>query len=244
MAAHLTEEEQIEALKRWWKENGKSSVAIVVVMLAGFFGWNQYKDLQKTKADDGSVIFEELVTISSEIEDKASTEQEAKIQSIASELVKHDGGSLYSDFAQLHVAKTSMLNGDIESAITALEGVSQKSGDASIQELARLRLARLLADKGDSEQALKILSANVSASYKAAYAEARGDVLLSQNSLSDAHKAYSVALQSMGVEQMMRRNLVQLKIDHTAVATKTDASKQESVEPAANPHAPTEAGDA
>ena len=33
MADHITEEEQIEALKRWWDENGKQTILAIVLTL-------------------------------------------------------------------------------------------------------------------------------------------------------------------------------------------------------------------
>ena len=42
MADYETEEEQIEALKDWWRENGNSlliGVAVALVAVFGFRGW-------------------------------------------------------------------------------------------------------------------------------------------------------------------------------------------------------------
>ena len=39
MAELRTEEEQVEALKSWWKENGKSLIMGVVIAVAAVFGW-------------------------------------------------------------------------------------------------------------------------------------------------------------------------------------------------------------
>ena len=38
MAEDITEEEQIEALKRWWAENGMQTVLAVVLVIGGYFG--------------------------------------------------------------------------------------------------------------------------------------------------------------------------------------------------------------
>ena len=44
MADHITEEEQIEALKRWWDENGKQVVLAIVLTVGGYFGWQAWTD--------------------------------------------------------------------------------------------------------------------------------------------------------------------------------------------------------
>ena len=45
-----TEEEQVAAIKSWWKENGKSLVLTVAGVLAGVFGWKAWKHKQDNDA--------------------------------------------------------------------------------------------------------------------------------------------------------------------------------------------------
>ncbi len=46
MAEHLSEEEQLEALKRWLSENGTSTVVGVVLAISGYLGWGFWQDKQ------------------------------------------------------------------------------------------------------------------------------------------------------------------------------------------------------
>ena len=39
MALHAAEEESIEALKKWWNENGKALAAAVILVFGGYTGW-------------------------------------------------------------------------------------------------------------------------------------------------------------------------------------------------------------
>ena len=63
MADHITEEEQIEAFKNWWAENGLRLVAAAVLLIGGFFGWQGWQDSQQEKAEQGSEIYMEMIEI-------------------------------------------------------------------------------------------------------------------------------------------------------------------------------------
>ena len=53
-----TEEEQVEAMKKWWNENGKSLIITVVVVLAGYFGWNSYQENQRVQGEAAASIYQ------------------------------------------------------------------------------------------------------------------------------------------------------------------------------------------
>ena len=49
METFRTEEEQVEAIKRWWQENGKSTVLGVAIAMAAVFGWRGWNDYQRER---------------------------------------------------------------------------------------------------------------------------------------------------------------------------------------------------
>ena len=59
MAELLTEEEQVEQLKKWWKENGLSIVGGVVVGLALVFGWRSWQHHQLERSAHSTIILTE-----------------------------------------------------------------------------------------------------------------------------------------------------------------------------------------
>ena len=61
VAEMRTEEEQVAAIKSWWKENGKSLVLTVAVVLAGVFGWKAWQQKQANDAEAASIIYQNLV---------------------------------------------------------------------------------------------------------------------------------------------------------------------------------------
>ena len=245
MATHLTEEEQIESLKRWWKDYGTTVLIAAVIGLGGFFAWNQYQSHRADAAREASVVYEKFAAAVTEFDSEPTGEQAAKVKQLANAVIAHDSSSLYADFAALYLAKLAVQNQDYAEAKTQLEKVSSQGANDSVKELARLRLARVHTAAGEMDAALNILSGKPSPAYAAAYAEAKGDVLLSQKRLAEARAAYESALQAMGTNQPMRRNLVQLKIDNTLTsADDPTVMPQPAVSPhgnTPNPHAPTPA---
>ena len=66
MDAYRTEEEQVEAIKRWWSENGKGVIAAVVIGVLGSVGWQSWQDRQVSQAEAASGIYQELLALSAE----------------------------------------------------------------------------------------------------------------------------------------------------------------------------------
>lgn len=220
MAVHLTEEEQLEALKRWWSENGKTLTIAVAVALAGFWGWNQYQAHQEQKAEDSSAAFQKLVDGINGLEGAADqATQKAELQVLASELASDHGDTLYGNFAQLYVAKQAVDDGNAEKAKEILLAVIDHPANDAVKDLARLRLARVTFSAGDADGALQLLQGKVSEAFASFYDEIKGDIHLAQENLSDARSAYQRAFDGLEASDFMRRNLLQLKLDNTKVAT-------------------------
>ncbi len=49
MAELRTEEEQIEAIKRWWKENGVSLLIGAAIAAAGVFAWKAGRTIRPAR---------------------------------------------------------------------------------------------------------------------------------------------------------------------------------------------------
>ncbi len=244
MAAHLTEEEQIEALKRWWNDNGRTITIAIVVALLGFWGWNQYQGHKAKVAEENSIEFQQLIdAINAEDESAKSEGHDAELTQLAKLLHDSQSDSLYGNFAELFLAKQAVDNGKLDEAEQSLQVVINEPANSAVKELATLRLARVKFAKGDAGGALNLLNAKVSDAFASVYEEVKGDIYFSQDKLADAGKTYQMALESLEPTDFMRRNLLQLKLDNTKIASDVpDITPKDSVE---NPHGvTTKAGDA
>lgn len=221
MSDHLTEEEQLEALKRWWKENGKFIVLAVVVAVGGYFGWGAWQDHQRAQAESASAQYEQLLN-----------SLRAPEQELPSDLVSElkQGTGLYAYSAALIKARSAVEEGELDAAAEQLRWVLEQSPDAAIAQLTRLRLARVLAAQGSPDAALAELQRTEPAeSFASEFAEVRGDILLAQGKADDARDAYQFALENLTSPQQNRAALLQMKIDNlkTASASELAAGAEE-----------------
>lgn len=212
MEQYRTEEEQVEALRRWWDENGRSTVAAIIIALAAGFGWQSWKGYEQRQKDDASNSYQAM------LQALASTGLSAEEQQLGierAEQLKADfSGTTYAQFAALHLARLAVENNDLAEAQAQLRwvlGRADKGSDTA--QVAQLRLARVLASNGDSDQALAILAEAGEGPYKASYALARGDILLTQGRDQQAREAYTEALMlASGSQGQVSMQTVQQKL--------------------------------
>ncbi len=216
MSDHLTEEEQLENLKRLWKEYGATVIAAVVVAVGGYLGWNYWQDQQRLKAETASALFEQLQAAASD-NPAAAEGGQAELDTLVSRLKEHDANSIYAWQAGLYAAREAVENGNLDSARTELEWVLSVARDQGISHIARLRLARVMAAQGDYEAALGTLEAVTAKAYAAERAEIRGDILRMSGDEAEALVAYEEALAGLEQDQQ-RRMLIQMKLDDLASA--------------------------
>lgn len=227
MADHLTEEEQVEALKRWWNENWLSLVVPIVILLGGYLGWNGWNGYQARQAQVASVQYEELMTLL-EVAPGEDVSEENKLSAadVAKTIVDSYPNGMYANLSTFVLAKFAIEAGELEKAATLLRGVVDDGANASIADLAKVRLARVLSAQKKYEDALAlVVSAEVS-EYKSIMAEVRGDIYVAQGELALARTAYQEALDNLSMEQYARRGLVQVKFDSTATPGSNEEAAQ------------------
>lgn len=228
MADHLTEEEQLETLKRWWQENGKSMVTGVVLVVVGYFGWEAWQTQQREQSESSASVYEQLLgVLSAEPGQSLTEEQRANAAHFAQQLQDGDAGSLYAKNAALLVAKVSVENGDLERAATQLRWVLDNRPPAGISWVAKVRLSRVLLAREQLDEALALVQGEIEPSFEAIYAEARGDVLTAMERVADARGAYQLALDKLLPSQSNRRTILQMKIDDLQDAAPAVASAED-----------------
>lgn len=217
----LTEEEQLEALKRWWKENGKWVVTALVVGVGGYLGWTTYQDQQEAKSANGSALYSELLdTLQVQSDQALSDDARAEAAELVSQLKAEHAGSAYGVNAALIHARQAVENDDLDTAESELRWVLDQQPSDETRHLAQVRLARVIAAQGQLDDALATLKeGNPSDVMEAEYAEVRGDILSQQGDTDGAREAYQSALESLGMEQQNRNRLLQMKLDNLQPAT-------------------------
>lgn len=210
MADLRSEEEQLDVVKRWWKENGTSLIAGAVLAAAGVFGWNAWQNYQEGQSEAASARYQQLVTITAA--NSLEEEQRAAARELIGELTDQHGRTLYAELAQLLEARLAVQEGDLAAAKAALERVADGSSRRYVQSLAWLRLARIEIAEGNPEAALALLDQPITDTLAAQQANVRGDAHLALNQPEQAREAWQAALE---IAQTQNQPLygVQFKLD-------------------------------
>jgi predicted negative regulator of RcsB-dependent stress response len=192
--SYSTEEEQVEALKKWWQENSRSIIAAIVLALAGSFGWQAWQENRATQAETASSVYQDMLdAVNNLTAAPAGPEQAATVKHLAESLKTDYSGTTYAQFAALHLAKMAVAEDDLEAAEGELRWVLTAGPVAEIEQLTRLRLARVVAARGDTSAALAMLETEDGGSYAAAYAEVEGDIYMQLGQADQARSAYERA---------------------------------------------------
>lgn len=209
METYDNEHEQVEALKAWWDKYGTRVIIAIVIVLAGVLGWRSWLDKTHREAEAASEQYMKMLEVAQSQPDQAMEQ--------GRQLVSSHAGSNYAAMASLVMASISVEQGDKEAATAQLRWVLEQGKQAELQEIARLRLARLLLDTGKADEALALLAKGENASFRAPYDELRGDILLAQGKRAEARTAYANALAGYS-SVPAKQNLLQMKIDDLADA--------------------------
>jgi predicted negative regulator of RcsB-dependent stress response len=178
-----TEEEQVEQLKAWLKENGLSIALGIIIGVGGIGGYNYWNHVQETTAAEASNHFTKMI----EALDAGDHES---VQTRADTLVNEYASTDYALMAQLALAKSHVLKGEFEQAEQALQQVVGSGGQEPLAYVARTRLAALQIQNGNVEQALGTLNAEFPDEFSARVEELRGDAYASQGEIKQALAAY------------------------------------------------------
>lgn len=218
MSVHLSEEEQLEVLKRWWKDYGRTVIIAVLVAVAGYFAYTTWQDQKRQKAEKASEVYEQLLKLANAEPGKVLTDADkATITHLASELKDGNSKSMYAHSAAFFLAKLAVESNKLDVAVNELKWILSAKPEAATEQLARLRLARVLTAQKAYVDALAQLSPEPAAAFTSEYAEARGDILKLQGDLDAARTAYEKALAATDPQQQERFMLLQMKIDDLKV---------------------------
>lgn len=205
MAFDLEEQEQISVIKDWWRKYGNLVTAVVLgllVVLAGYQAWTYYRTQQSTAAG----------TLYSQLDTADQANEPKKVQDIATSIAASHGSTAYAAMAQLRAAKSLAAGNDMAGARLRLQWVIDKAKEDDIRDIARLRLAGVLLDEKNPDEALKLLEVKHNPAFDGMYADLKGDILAVQGKRAEARAAYQAALDKSEANSNYRQ-LIQVKLD-------------------------------
>lgn len=187
MAEHLNDEEQVEALKKWWSENGKSVVGGVVLGLVLVGGWRGWQYYEQNRAETASARYDEMIVA-------AENRQLDRAVQVAEGLRVDFDDTAYASLGALRAAKLKLEAGDRGAAQVHLAWVRANAPDPGLRQIATLRMARILIDDGELDAAQRLLDAAPRDAFAPELAELRGDVARARGDAQGARAAYEEAL--------------------------------------------------
>jgi predicted negative regulator of RcsB-dependent stress response len=202
----LEEQEQLAALKAWWRQYGNLVLLAITLALAVVAAWNGWQWHSRTKSAEASLVFAEL-------QRGAAASDLKKVRDAAGTLIESYPRTVYASMGALVSAKAHFDANDLKTARVQLQWAADNARDPEVQSIARLRLAQVLIDEKAFDDALKLLDAKRDAAFDGRFAEVRGDVLVAKGDKAGARAAYRTALEKAPAQDTGARELIQLKLD-------------------------------
>ncbi len=200
----LQEQEQLDALKAFWKQYGNLITWLLILLLSAYAAWNGWNWWQREQGLKAGAMYDEL--------DRSAQAGDAERASrVFGDLKDRYGGTVQAAQGGLLVARVQHDKGQLDAARASLGWVADKAGDEEIRTVARLRLAALLIEAKQFDEAIKQLDAAAAPAFEALVADRRGDVLLAMDKKAEAKVAYEKAWKTMDPTQDYRR-LIEAKL--------------------------------
>jgi predicted negative regulator of RcsB-dependent stress response len=212
---YLTDDEQLEHVKRLAAEYGPWTIGAVVLGLAFVVGYRYYDHHRNERALAAAARFADMTTA-------VQRNDASKAQQIAAVLIKDYADTPYADQAQLTLARIFVDQKQDANAIAPLTQVMDHSKDGELRHIARLRLARVLIDQGKPDDAIQVLS-DPAGAFGARYHDVRGDAYFAKKDLNHAAEEYKAAL-AEGSPGGMDSALLALKISDLGLSSAPTAS--------------------
>ncbi|WP_455221295.1 YfgM family protein [Kaarinaea lacus] len=210
MEVYTTEEEQIAALKKWWKENWLSLFGGVLIGVGILAGGKYWIDTRNHHTESASVEYEAMMqSLARDQVEEASTR--------AATLLGQYADTPYAGLAALTMAKIKADKDDLVSAKSHLRWAIDNEQQVEVKTEAQIRLSRILLAEGNLDEALKLVDTIQLAPYKAVVEELKGDIYVAKGDMANARTAYTLALaelnQSTSSSAPRARSFVQMKLD-------------------------------
>lgn len=203
MEVYSNENEQVDALRRFFANNGKALAVGVIVGIAALGGWRFWSSHQEGTDKAASAQYQQLTSAMQA--DKPQTLE--AVASFASE-----NNNTYGALAALDLAKQYVAANQLDKAITLLQSGLKDTKDANLQAVINLRLARIQLQQNQADAALTTLNNVQGDGWTAIVADIRGEALLSKGDKQGARDAWSKGAESQASPAL--KQMLQMKMNN------------------------------
>lgn len=189
MVGYETEEQQWEAIKKWFNQYGNMiawAVILISVAVMGARYWLHHQDVIKEQASEH--YFSMLK--SQEQNDLVSMESKAN------RLMQDYQKTPYAQVAAMLLAKQALEEKKYDDSISKLQWVLDQTSNNELKKIARIRLIKVYMAKGELDKAAALYNAKEANGWLTLMEELKGDIHNQENKTQDAIEAYKAAVKA------------------------------------------------
>ena len=203
MAYSIEEEQEINQLKDWWKENSKTIIVAFILGVGGMFGWRYWQAYQAEQIAQASSQYDALIY-------SAQQDKQAKKANIE-QFVQANSKTAYAVFALLDEAKKAAEKQDFAAAEVNLNQALTQSQDEVLTSIVALRLSAVQFQLGQLDNALTTLNQVKGESFSARKAILTGDIQVAKGDKVAAKNSFEQAQQS---GSQLEQQMAKMKLDN------------------------------
>lgn len=203
MEVYSTENEQVDAIKQFFKNYGLTIVLAAVIGFGGVFGWKYWQSHQTNRLQESAGAF---ATVSEALA-KPTPENIALAEKFVT-----DTNDIYGALASLELAQIAIDANDLVNGERHLTNAVAKVKNDAFADMLNLRLARVQLALDKTDAALVSLEQVKGKAWNGMKNYIRGDVLAKKGDNAGATTAYRSALTDENAGAI--RSLVELKLNN------------------------------
>ena len=225
MDEYLSDKEQVERLRAWWRENGWFLIGGVAIGLLAIYGYRQFFAYQDRQGQAAGALY-------ASVSEAVDGDDSATAETLFGQLKADYPDSVYTHQAAMLMASAELVTAP-DSAAANLRSAMEQTDDPELAMIARLRLARLLAYREQYDEALQLLAVETPGQFAGRISEIEGDIHAARGDTAAARTAYLEAMVASGAE-LLDRSFVQMKLEDlpgAAPESATEPAPAGSIEP-------------
>ena len=204
MSVYMTEDEQLDVIKQWWRAHGKWVLAGLFILALGIITWQGWQHRKERVLSQSSQLYEQLLA-------SVAQKHHKNIDALSNRLVESYPSTVYAKMAALMQARFAVEHKQWPLAEKKLQWIIKYTKTPSLQQLARLRLARVLLNQGQDKQAMHILATVNDHDYQALILDIQGDIAAHRKHYRQARADYQKA-QDLMKQLNMSAPLIDIKL--------------------------------
>ncbi|GAA3959656.1 YfgM family protein [Allohahella marinimesophila] len=212
-----SDDEQLDALKQWWRANGTSLIVGVILAIAAIFGFKAWQNNQLQEKAESSLKYQQLVEAAAadqqsaflkaqqpQADGEASADAEADdadtARFLAKELKEATGIRGYELLADLYLSQSHFSASQLDEAHKQLVSALEQTESESLKRIIQARLARVEMAQENYEAAIARLEVPRDDVFYSYFQELRGDIYKMTEKPGAALEAYRNARDALAAK--------------------------------------------